>query len=1164
LLELGYSQWWQQLDTFFSTLDKVEGNASEEKAKVADGGVAGKDAKVYRGGKEDDIIAGDEKQDRIKAGDGDDLVDGKGGHDVIWGEAGNDIIYGQDGNDLIYGGDDDDLLLGEAGNDELHGEDGHDIVSGGSGDDIVTGGEGRDDLKGGWGNDVLDGGEGDDRLEGEADSDILIGGEGRDQLNGGGGDDVIYGDAYEGTESLAQLRKQLQAQAKASGESPTDTDVAPTNASYNPIRVEAESMTLAGGAYIHTAWSNDSGDSVKTSGSSTATTTFSGQSGSYMVVVRYFDEIGGNGQLDFGLNGTALNSFNLNQETDHYYTRTVAQNLTLNTGDKFTITATADGADDAAFDYVEFIPLGNLIETSLDQPLSSGTSNDSSNTSILGSVLGLFNLGSTSGSTSGSTAAPPSALRVEAESMTLVGDYYRESNNSASGGSLIAVSNQGQGKALTGFSGEAGYYNIVVGYYDESDEGIAQILAALNNVELDSWSLDQFFGNVLANAQTFTTRMVASTVFLQDGDIFELTGLRGQGRSSDELARIDYVDFVKVDLAQQDSGTDVAANEPVVVGEAIRIEAELMQLNGYSRESSRNSSGGKVIRTSATGTAATKFSGEAGYYNVVVAYYDENDGVATLSASLRGVELDSWKLNQDLGSNIISSNNSNRVTRTIATQIQVNTGDELMLRGAYQQGEFARIDYVEFVPVSAPAAAIKTNNDDFLQGGEGNDTLYGGEGNDILYGESAGDNASSTLKGSQTYNGHTYLLSGAASWEDAQLQAKQLGGNLVTLNDAAEEAWIRDTFSATERLWTGINDIAVEGQFEWVSGEAVTYTNWAPGEPNNYGGNQDTGTINYNNQWDDAASWSYLRGVIEINKTSNDILVGGSGDDILYGNGGDDVMYGDDKTDIASHLYTYNGHTYLFSEVGTWYEAQAEAERLGGDLLTLNNAAEETWVRSTFSASERLWTGINDIAVEGKFEWVSGETVTYTNWAPGEPNNAGGSQDYGTINFNQQWDDSENHGSYEWNGQEWVWLEGLRGVIEIKGVFDGGNDTIYGGVGNDTIYGGAGNDVLDGSDAIAAGYSEQDTLIGGGGADIFILGSASQSYYLGAGNQDYAVIKDFDASEDKVVLHGVAGSYTQQKQGNDIHLSYQGSSSDLVAIFENVESLNLGTGFVFA
>lgn len=41
---------------------------------------------------------------------------------------------------------------------------------------------------------------------------------------------------------------------------------------------------------------------------------------------------------------------------------------------------------------------------------------------------------------------------------------------------------------------------------------------------------------------------------------------------------------------------------------------------------------------------------------------------------------------------------------------------------------------------------------------------------------------------------------------------------------------------ATNDVWTGLNDLAVPGMFTWTDEHMVTFTYWAPGEPNNHDG----------------------------------------------------------------------------------------------------------------------------------------------------------------------------------------------------------------------------------------------------------------------------------------------------------------------------------------
>lgn len=91
------------------------------------------------------------------------------------------------------------------------------------------------------------------------------------------------------------------------------------------------------------------------------------------------------------------------------------------------------------------------------------------------------------------------------------------------------------------------------------------------------------------------------------------------------------------------------------------------------------------------------------------------------------------------------------------------------------------------------------------------------------------------------YNGHSYVLTTTAkNWTDAEIEAQSRRGHLVTINDAAEQAFLESAFLtgdlATRPVWIGLNDLSNEGNFVWASGEPVTYTNWQPGDPNNGAG----------------------------------------------------------------------------------------------------------------------------------------------------------------------------------------------------------------------------------------------------------------------------------------------------------------------------------------
>ncbi len=121
----------------------------------------------------------------------------------------------------------------------------------------------------------------------------------------------------------------------------------------------------------------------------------------------------------------------------------------------------------------------------------------------------------------------------------------------------------------------------------------------------------------------------------------------------------------------------------------------------------------------------------------------------------------------------------------------------------------------------------------------------------------------------------------------------------------------------------------------------------------------------------------------------------------------------------------YAGHRYqLFMTPMSWNEAKTYCESLGGHLVTITSEAEQTVIYNYimgFGIDADIWIGITDSASEGDWShWITGETVTYTNWGSGEPDDDNGrGQDYGIISTGYrsdtdysiepgQWDDLDN------------------------------------------------------------------------------------------------------------------------------------------------------------
>ena len=114
-------------------------------------------------------------------------------------------------------------------------------------------------------------------------------------------------------------------------------------------------------------------------------------------------------------------------------------------------------------------------------------------------------------------------------------------------------------------------------------------------------------------------------------------------------------------------------------------------------------------------------------------------------------------------------------------------------------------------------------------------------------------------------NGHAYKSIHSDSWDDANSQAVAEDAYLLAINDEAEQKWLLEIFGPRP-YWIGLTDFAKEGEWNWTSGELVTYTNWTLHEPMDVGsGEEDHVFMGHapNGEWSDisieGAAWKFIQ-----------------------------------------------------------------------------------------------------------------------------------------------------------------------------------------------------------------------------------------------------------------------------------------------------------------
>ncbi|XP_063777611.1 macrophage mannose receptor 1-like [Pseudophryne corroboree] len=227
------------------------------------------------------------------------------------------------------------------------------------------------------------------------------------------------------------------------------------------------------------------------------------------------------------------------------------------------------------------------------------------------------------------------------------------------------------------------------------------------------------------------------------------------------------------------------------------------------------------------------------------------------------------------------------------------------------------------------------------------------------------------------------MADSAITWYQARRSCQQQDAELLSITELHEQTYISGfTNGLTTALWVGLNSLDYNAGWRWDDGSPFRYLNWAPGNPS-IEPEKNCVALNpgKNVKWESRKCGQKLGYICKKgNSTLSSILPSGTNDPIS----------------CPPLWIPYSGYCYsLHKEARIWKDAMLACRKEEGDLASLHNIGEASFVTSQFEYEniEYVWLGLNDLKVQLFFEWSDGSPVTYTVWQRTEPSHLNNEQE---------------------------------------------------------------------------------------------------------------------------------------------------------------------------
>ncbi|XP_071126788.1 uncharacterized protein [Mytilus edulis] len=270
------------------------------------------------------------------------------------------------------------------------------------------------------------------------------------------------------------------------------------------------------------------------------------------------------------------------------------------------------------------------------------------------------------------------------------------------------------------------------------------------------------------------------------------------------------------------------------------------------------------------------------------------------------------------------------------------------------------------------------------------------------------------------YNGQCYYFgasqnSSGYSWDDAQRFCYAANGDLTTISNANEQAFINKNLLTVSSAWIGLRYRPTQKGLAWVDYTQVVFVNFYPGEPDDLGNGQDCiqivgGRQDFTGAWDDGNCTKQqdfickkiaspgFNTLVTLPPTTLGVYSYRCGPQWIY----------DSLDDYCYQFVLYHPKTFA--------NAQWACQQMGSNLLSITGPREQRYIQAILNTGKYLkvssnyWIGGSDATQEGGWSWIDGSPFAYLNWHPGEPNermfSPSGEDCIEMVpNWNYQWND---------------------------------------------------------------------------------------------------------------------------------------------------------------